>query len=139
MTNFLEVKKPFFVMEVGDTFEYSEKEGVYVSKYSESHTENNDSNANISSTYSSEYKISKEYAKALIESGFLAEVTETAKTSSNFVNVFDEINSLLDTYKNDLKHLDEEMAVLPACLKVEKQTVLTNLIDVLTHLSSLKK
>lgn len=61
------------------------------------------------------------------------------KQNAPFVNVFDEINTLMDTYQDELNKLDADMANMPACLKVEKETVLNNLITVLEHLNSLRK
>ena len=73
--------------------------------------------------------------------GYLAEVkkTEPILEKKDFVNVFEEIDSLLEDYTIDLGNLDEEMADMPACLKVERKTVLDNLVTLLTHLKSLKK
>lgn len=137
MTKILKVIKPFFVMEQDDTFELSADGTEYVSSISVEHHESDDNFSNISSKYSSNYTISIDFAKTLIDSGYLAEVSD--KDEKRFVNVFDEINTLLDTYQDELNKLDEEMQDMPACLKIEKETVLNNLITVLDHLSSLRK
>lgn len=140
MAKILKVIKPFFVMDVDDTFQYSEEEGLYVSFYLSVHNENNEEKTTVSSSYSSEYKISPEYAESLIAEGYLEEVSETKeKDSAAFVNVFDEIEDLVSTYQSEIAHLDEDFKDSPACLKLEKQTVLTNLVTVLKHLYSLKK
>lgn len=141
MCKFLKVIRPFFVMEPGDTFELSQDEQSYISKYSEQHSENNDANNSVTSKYQSEYTISIDFANALIKEGFLEEYTPPVTSYSNdkFINVFDEIDDLLKDYTDELKNLDDDMANMPACLKVEKQTVLTNLINMLNYLKSLKK
>ena len=70
--------------------------------------------------------------------GYLEEVNENENKTS-FVNVFDEIDTLLEKYKKGMENLEEDMIGLPACVKVEKETVLSNLITLLEHLKSLKK
>lgn len=133
MTKTLKVIKPFFVMEEGDTFELTDNNS-YISKYEESCEVGNDNNESMSSSYKSEYEIGSDFAKQLIEGGYLAE-----DTSKEFVNVFDEIAKLHELYVDDLTNLDVEYANQPACLKVEKETVLGNMIKLLDHLYSLKK
>lgn len=138
MTKVLRVINPFFVMELGDLFEYSEETKMYVSKHQENFYKTDDSSIDeIKSSYNSEFQISPEYAKALIEEGYLEEVSD--KTTTPFVNIFDEIDNLLNKYKTGLKTIEEDTAELPACVKVERQTVLTNMITLLEHLKSLKK
>ena len=138
MTKVLRVISPFFVMELGDLFEYSEDTKMYVSKHKEEFYSNDDESIdNIKSSYNSEFQISKEYAKALIDDGYLEEVVESEKSS--FVNIFDEIDNLLIKYKKGLETIDEDRAELPACVKIERQTVLNNMITLLEHLKSLKK
>ena len=135
MAKILRVVKPFFVMEVGDTFELSANGKEYVSEFNMERHESDSEDSTVSSRYSSNYTISTDYANMLIEEGYLSEVDK----NTTFVNVFDEINNMLDTYKEELESLDEDMANMPACMKVEKQTVLHNLITALEHLNSLKK
>lgn len=137
MTKILKVTKPFFVMDVDDTFELSQDGDMYVSEYNEGHSETTDDARSISSNYSSTYAISPDYAKTLIDEGYLKEVKN--EQFGNFRNVFDEINDMLDAYNEDLNTLDERTADQPACLKVEQETVLRNIIKVLEHLQSLKK
>lgn len=137
MSRILQVTKPFFVMEVGDTFELSQDENEYVSSFNMERKEDDNDNDSFVAKYSSSYTISKEFAQTLIKGGFLKEVEE--KQNAPFVNVFDEINTLIDTYQDELNKLDADMANMPACLKVEKETVLNNLITVLEHLNSLRK
>lgn len=139
MTKILRVINPFFVMELGDLFEYSEDTKMYVSKHQEEFYKTDDDSVNeIKSTYSSDFQISVEYAKTLIKEGYLEEVTENVDKTP-FVNIFDEIDTLLNKYKKGLTTIEEDMAELPACVKVERQTVLTNMITLLEHLKSLKK
>ena len=142
MSNTLCVIEPFFVMEVGDLLELSEDKTSYVYTRNEEFHKHGDDKGDINSTYSSTFTISKEYAASLIKEGFLEEIyAEDDKTvrESSFVNVFDEINKLLDQYKDELKNIDEEFANMPECVKVEKTTVLNNLIKVLSYLKGLKK
>lgn len=135
MTNTLKVVKPFFVMEVGDTFEKTEK-GTYKSAYSTEYASAEADGDEVSSSYNSTYEISESYAKSLIEEGFLVEET---KKKDKFVNVFDEIEAMKQQFQYELDHLDEDCEGIPACLKTEKLTVLTNLLTTLDHLSNLKK
>ncbi|MBO5627918.1 MAG: hypothetical protein J5965_02420 [Aeriscardovia sp.] len=140
MTKTLRVIEPFFVMELGDMFEYSEDSKMYVSVHNEDfyNNDNDSSVESIKSSYSSEFQISPDYAKTLIKEGYLEEVSE-AELKTPFVNIFDEIDSLLTKYNASLKTVEKDMADLPACIRVERQTVLTNMITLLEHLKSLKK
>jgi len=139
MAKILRVIDPFFVMELGDTFEYSDEAKMYVSKHQEEFYKTDDTSVNeVKSSYSSSFQISVDYAKTLIDGGYLEEVDEKVNTTP-FVNIFDEIDTLLDKYKKGLDTIDKDMAELPTCVKVERQTVLTNMITLLEHLKSLKK
>ena len=134
MEKILKVIKPFYVMEVGDEFILSQNEKEYVSNYSEQYS-SNDENDTMNANYTSNFVISTEYAQALTRQGYLEEVKPKAKEV--FVNVFDEIDKMISSYKNDLKNLDEDCSTFPACLKLEKETVLKNLLKALTHLKQL--
>jgi hypothetical protein len=139
MAKTLRVIDPFFVMETGDLFEYSDKTKMYVSKHNEEFYVNNDETVgDVKSSYNSEFQISEEYAKTLVKEGYLEEVSES-ENGTPFVNVFDEIDTLLKQYKNGLNSLNEDTAGLPTCVKVERETVLTNMVTLLEHLKSLKK
>jgi len=139
MAKILRVIDPFFVMDLGDTFEYDEDTKMYVSKHKEEFYKMDDGNINeVKSSYNSEFQISKEYAKSLIDDGYLEQVSEN-EDKSTFVNVFDEISTLLEKYKKGLATLEEDTVGLPACVKVERESVLTNLVTLLEHLKSLKK
>lgn len=135
MAKTLRVIESFFVMEVGDTFILSDDGKYYVSCRNEEFR-NNSEDGSVDSSYTSEYRISTEYAKDLIENGYLEEVGSTKR---EFVNVFDEIDNLIDRYQIELNNLDKDLANEPQCVKVEKTTVLTNLLSVLTHLKTLRK
>lgn len=136
MTKILKVVKPFFVMEEGDTFEYNEETAQYESVYNEEHNSSNEDNSTVVSSYNSVYRISKEYAKMLLDNGYVEEVDEKKR----FVNIFDEIDNKLSEYNNELytlKTKDNENT--PQCLLVEKETVLRNMIKLLEYLKGLKK
>lgn len=136
MTKILKVIKPFFVMENGDTFEYNANTEQYESVYNEEHNSSNEDNSTVVSSYNSVYRISKEYAKMLLDNGYVEEVDEKKR----FVNIFDEIDNKLNEYNNELYTLktkaDEN---IPQCLLVEKETVLRNMIKLLEYLKGLKK
>lgn len=136
MTKILKVIKPFFVMENGDTFEYNADTDQYESVYNEEHNSSNEDNSTVVSSYNSVYRISKEYAKMLLDNGYVEEVDEKKR----FVNIFDEIDNKLSEYNNELYAIktkaDENT---PQCLLVEKETVLRNMIKLLEYLKGLKK
>ena len=136
MTKILKVIKPFFVMESGDTFEYNTDTEQYESVYNEEHNSSNENNSTVVSSYNSVYRISKEYAKMLLDNGYVEEVDDKKR----FVNIFDEIDNKLSEYNNELYTLktntDENT---PQCLLVEKETVLRNMIKLLEYLKGLKK
>lgn len=136
MTKILKVIKPFFVMENGNTFEYNADTDQYESVYNEEHNSSNEDNSTVVSSYNSVYRISKEYAKMLLDNGYVEEVDEKKR----FVNIFDEIDNKLNEYNNELYTLktkaDENT---PQCLLVEKETVLRNMIKLLEYLKGLKK
>lgn len=137
MTKILKVVKPFFVMEVGDTFEYEANTKQYKSVYNEEHNSSNEDNSSVVSSYNSVYTISEDYAKMLIDNGYLVEFP--SKNDKPFVNIFDAITELTVKYKKELNDLFTTEDDIPQCLKVEKETVLRNMIKLLEHLSSLKK
>lgn len=138
MAKTLRVIDPFFIMELGDTFEYDEQTKMYKSSHNEEFYKTTDGKIdNIKSSYNSEFQISVEYAEDLIKQGYLEVVEEEKK--SQFVNIFDEIDNLLAKYQKGLETLDEDTVELPACVKVERESVLTNLVTLLKHLKGLKK
>ena len=136
MTKILKVIKPFFVMENGDTFEYNSDTDQYESVYNEEHNSSNEDNSTVVSSYNSVYRISKEYAKMLLDNGYVEEVDDKKR----FVNIFDEINNKLSEYNNELFALKSKADEnTPQCLLVEKETVLRNMIKLLEYLKGLKK
>lgn len=137
MNNILKVIKPFSAMEVGDTLEYSEETNMYTSQIVVNSSESDDKNNTYKAKYTSSYSISKEYAEYLVKEGYLSDVEP--KAEANFVNVFDEIERLGEMYQSQLENIDDEMAAQPECLRVEKTTVLKNLLEVLSYLRSLKR
>lgn len=135
MSNILRVIDPFFITEIGDMFTLAE-DGNYEFQKNEEFHKAGESNE-INSSYTATFKISKDYAQQLINDGYLEEVNADKK--ANFVNVFDEIDNLIKRYDEQLKNIDIDMANEPQCLKVEKTTVLTNILSVLNHLKTLRK
>lgn len=136
MTKILKVIKPFFIMENGDTFEYNADTEQYESVYNEEHNSSNEDNSTVVSSYNSVYRISKEYAKMLLDNGYVEEVDDKKR----FVNIFDEINNKLSEYNNELYALKSKADEnTPQCLLVEKETVLRNMIKLLEYLKGLKK
>ena len=141
MAKILKVTKPFFVMEIGDTFEYDVNTKQYKSVYNIEHNGSDEKNTTVVSTYNSVYTISEEYAKMLIENGYLEEsyIDTELEKPTQFVNIFNEIDKLISEYSKDLDGIDNEYKDMPECLKVEKVTVIKNLLKLLTYLKSLKK
>lgn len=136
MTKILKVIKPFFVMENGDTFEYNSDTDQYESVYNEEHNSSNEDNSTVVSSYNSVYRISKEYAKMLLDNGYVEEVDDKKR----FINIFDEIDNKLSEYNNELYTLKSKADEnTPQCLLIEKETVLRNMIKLLEYLKGLKK
>lgn len=131
--NKLKVVDQFYNLEVGDVLTLSDDKNFYEYRVSEG-----SSDKDSKFTFNASFKIDSNYAKELINQGYLEEVVEKQQTSE-FKNVFTEIDNLLSIYNSELKSLDVEFADKPTCLKVEKNTVLNNLIKVLEHLKTLKK
>lgn len=138
MSKTLRVIDPFFEMEIGDTFTLTEDGKLYSSEHNEEFRKAGD-NDEVNAIYNSVFNISVEYAKELIKEGYLEEVVENKKQSSTFVNVFDEIDNLIKKYQLELDNIDTTMKDAPQCMKVEKTTVLTNILSVLNHLKTLRK
>lgn len=137
MNKTLNVIEPFMYFEPGDVFERTE-DGNYVCEDNEFTTVNNESNGEMKTSYTSKFVISNKYAEELVKNGILEDPFAT-KNTEPFVNVFDEIDDMLTVYSNELKNLDEDMKDQPTCLKVEKTTVLNNMIKLLNHLKGLKR
>ena len=123
-------------MEIGDTFEWDDNTQMYVAEHSEEFHKSDDSDSELRSSYQSNFAISADYAKELIADGYLEVVGAEKKV---FMNVFEEISRLTDKYNDELKNLNEDMANMPECMKVERTTVLNNMLSLLNHLAGLKK
>ena len=136
MSNILRVIDPFFITEVGDMFTLAEDGKTYTFQKNEEFHKAGDT-GDVNSSYSATFNISVDYALQLVKDGYLEEVNPDKK--GNFINVFDEIDNLISRYDDQLKNIDLDMASEPQCLKVEKTTVLTNILSVLNHLKTLRK
>lgn len=134
MKKTLRVIEPFFTAEIGDTFILDEN-GLYCLQRTEEFHKAGDSEE-LNATFSSTFNISKSYANELIKEGYLEEAQKDIKP---FVNIFEEIDNLIQKYEKDLKNVPEDMKDAPECLKVEKVSVLKNILKVLQHLKDLKK
>ena len=138
MTKLLKVVKPLWNLEPGDEFTYDSEAEKYVAGNKYSFDEDN-----FVFEHNSNYSISKDFAEKLIKDGCLKEYNKledkSNKKNEDFVNVFSEIDALLGTYTDQLNNIDEDCSSYPECLKLEKRTVLTNLVKVLNHLKELKK
>ena len=137
MSKVLKVIEPFFVLNVDDTLTLAEGGKFYIAERDDEFRSNSE-DSDLMSSYKASFTISVKWAKQLIEDGFLEEVVEK-KPEKQFVNVFDEIDNLLSEYQNDLNNIEDDMVNEPECLKVEKTTVLKNIIKVLNHLKTLRK
>ncbi len=133
--NKLKLVKPLYYMEPGSVFEF--KDGEYVCEIKNVDNTITDDGTDTSVEFSQRMSISEESAKNLIENGFLKELV--SEDDSNFINVFDQIDKMLTMYKTELNNLDNDYEGSPACMKVEKETVLKNLIKALTYLKNLKR
>lgn len=137
MSKTLKVITPFFTLGIGDILELTADGNYYEFKQEEKFGQNNvDGTADYESLFTSSISISVDHAKELIAEGYLSEEIDA---KDKFVNVFDEIDTLLKEYTKDLDNVDKDKDTVPACVRVEKATVLSNMIKVLTHLKNLKK
>lgn len=137
MAKVLRVIEPFFDVDKDDTFVLSDDAKFYVFEKNEEFHTNSSETEDLTSSLKSTFKISIKWAKQLVEDGYLEEVNE--KANAKFVNVFDEIEKLLNAYQEELKLIPETMKESPECLRVERTTVLMNMIKVLSHLKTLRK
>ena len=112
MTKTLNVIKPFMHLVPGDTFELNE-DGSYTAKQHDEFTRTDDS-GDFKSSLTSEFTVSADYMKEMAEEG-IVDMNEPKKP------------------------FDSDMDNAPECLKVEKTTVLKNLIKTLNHLKNLRK
>lgn len=131
MSKILRVIEPFFMFSEGDLLELSEDGKKYTGSRGDKFV-----NKNIESSYNYAVTITPDYAKELIEDGYLSEVDNSKQ---DFVNIFTEIDKLLNKYNGELDAIDLDKEDTPMCVKVEKVTVLKNMIKLLTYLKGLKK
>lgn len=134
MNKTLKVVKPFMHLVPGDTFELN-NDGTYTAEQNEEFNRTDDAFGDFKSSLSSKFTVSEDYIKELAKNG----IVELPKEDKPFVNVFDEIDNMLNTYSDDLANINIEMEHAPECVKLEKVTVLKNLIKALDHLKNLKK
>lgn len=137
MNKTLQVQKDFDQAKVGDIYNLSEdgKSYVYESVEDNSYVDAR-TGSTISSKNSYRNEISEAYAEKLLSLGYLSAVEDKQK---EYKNVFHEMEHLRDTYIENLKNLDEDYKDQPACVKIEAETVLSNLIKLCDHLLSLQK
>lgn len=137
MNKTLQVQKDFDQAKVGDIYNLSEdgKSYVYESVEDNSYVDAR-TGSTISSKNSYRNEISEAYAEKLLSLGYLSVVEDKQK---EYKNVFHEMEHLRDTYIENLKNLDEDYKDQPACVKVEAETVLSNMIKLCDHLLSLQK
>ena len=110
-------------------------DGTYTVEQTSEINRTDDLFGDFKSTLNSKFTVSEDYIKELVREG----VIKSDKPEKEFVNVFNAIDNMLDTYKSDLKNIDTDMSDAPECLKVEKTTVLRNLIKTLDYLKNLRK
>ena len=134
----LKVVEPIFNLAPGDTLELSKDESTYVYEVNESSSNSYDNGNTHDVSFHSSFSISSDYAMELVEDGILENGFQQ-KANEDFKNVFSEIDAMIGEYDDQLAHLNDDFKDKPACMKVEKQTVLNNLVKVLTHLRNLKK
>lgn len=137
MNKTLQVQKDFDQARVGDIYNLSEdgKSYVYESVEDNSYVDAR-TGSTISSKNSYRNEISEAYAEKLLSLGYLSAVEDKQK---EYKNVFHEMEHLRDTYIENLKNLDEDYKDQPACVKIEAETVLSNMIKLCDHLLSLQK
>lgn len=133
MAKTLKVIVPFMGLEEGDVFEFDGK--FYVAQQNEDYLEHDGDIDTFQASFNARCTLSESYAKSLIEQGYLADVEDKAE-KTQFVNVFDEIDNLIEKYNDSLSSIDDNT---PPALKVEQITVYSNMIKVLEHLKSLRK
>ena len=135
MDKVLKVKKSFLGTDVNDIFEYDKENNTYELNKNHTYSQVEDGNPyTVKSSY--EVSLSADNINDLINKGYLVPVKDDNKKV--YVNIFDKIDELINLYISDLKNIDEDMKNAPACLKIEKQTVLENLVQTLESLKQYK-
>lgn len=136
MTKKIKVISPFYGLAVGDTLTLSDDGKTYVF---EEHKGIN-SDTGLQSKFDLIFKISANKVKELVELGTFAYVEEEKeKKSSSFVNVFDEIDNLLEEFQEETKKFVNTNENKPSWLQKEHSNVIESNIDLLMYLKSLKK
>ena len=138
MIKTLKVVEPIFNLSPGDTLELSKDESKYIYEVNESSSNSFDNGNTHDVSFYSKFSISSDYALELVEDGVL-EYGFQQYAYEDFIYVFSEIDAMIKEYNDQLIQLNDDFKDKPACMKVEKQTVLNNLVKVLTHLRNLKK
>lgn len=133
----LKAIKSFDQTKAGDIYQLSEDGKTYTCQvnYDNSYIDTRTGNI-MQSKNSYTHEISTEYAKKLVESGYLS---AAENKQDEYKNVFHEMEHLRNTYIKNLENLDEDYKDQPACVKIEAETVLTNMTKVLTYLLNLKR
>lgn len=135
----LNVIEEFAYLTPGDKFVLSDDGSEYIAEQNEIFNRSDDKSGAFKSSFSYKFTISPAYARELIKKGILEDPSDVKTNNSDFVNVFDEIDDMIYEYENDLNNIPKTMEDQPECLKVERTTVLKNIVKVLYHLRSLKK
>lgn len=140
MKNVLKVVESFANLEAGDLLTLS-KDGENYEFSSVDEYGTDDEDGKFVGTFSRSVTLPVYQARVLIADGILQEVSDpkSQENNSKFVNIFDEIDNLLNQYNTKLSEVDEVYKDQPECLKVEATTVLKNMIKLLVHLKNLKK
>lgn len=140
MKNVLKVVESFANLEAGDLLTLS-KDGENYEFSSVDEYGTDDEDGKFVGTFSRSVTLPVYQARVLIADGILQEVSDpkNQENNSKFVNIFDEIDNLLNQYNTKLSEVDEVYKDQPECLKVEATTVLKNMIKLLVHLKNLKK
>lgn len=137
MTNKIKVITPFYGLEVGDILTLSEDGKTYSLEVHNGI----DTESGLQSTFDLVFNISANKAKELVELGKFAYIEEDKeeKKSSSFVNIFDEIDSLLEDFQVEAKKIEQDNEDKPSWLKREYSNVIESNMDLLMYLKSLKK
>lgn len=140
MKNVLKVVESFANLDAGDLLTLS-KDGENYEFSSVDEYGTDDEDGKFIGTFSRSVKLPAYQARVLIADGILQEMPDpkSPENNSKFVNIFDEIDNLLNQYNTKLSEIDEVYKDQPECLKVEATTVLKNMIKLLVHLKNLKK
>lgn len=140
MKNVLKVVESFANLEAGDLLTLS-KDGENYEFSSVDEYGTDDEDGKFIGTFSRSVTLPTYQARVLIADGILQEMPDpkSSENNSKFVNIFDEIDNLLNQYNTKLSEIDEVYKDQPECLKVEATTVLKNMIKLLVHLKNLKK